>query len=138
MPLTSGCPSSVDIGSNPLNSSFAGGSLNSFTAGNTVLSDLNFRVKRGPISCNAAFYVDLKAFLGAHESAYRYRVIGWGRSEPVTPEKYGISLVVRRDHLPALELGHGGGRCLEHPPNGVPQPRCEVVQNKSAGRDPAI
>ena len=37
---------------------------------------------------------------------------------------------MQRDHLFALELGHREGHYLEHPPDGVPQSRHEVVQNK--------
>ena len=74
--LPSGCPPFVAISSNSSNSSFVEGSPNSFTAGSPVLSDLNFKVKRGPISCNAAFSVDLKAYLDTRELAYRHKVTG--------------------------------------------------------------
>jgi len=46
------------------------------------------------------------------------------------PEEWKILLVMQRDHLSALELGHREERCLEHPSNGVHQSRHEVVQNK--------
>ena len=64
----SGCPTSTAISSSNLsNSSFVEGSPNSFTAGNPIRSDLSFNVNRGPISCNAAFSVDRKAYLKACE-----------------------------------------------------------------------
>jgi len=86
MTLLSDCPPSVTVSSNPSNSSVVESSLNSFTIGNPVLNDLNSKVKRGPTCFNAAFSVDLKAYLDTHESTRRYRVIGSGRNEPVTPE----------------------------------------------------
>ena len=58
----------------PFSASFVGGSQNSFVTGNPVLSYRNFKVKRGPISCNAAFFTDMKAYLGARESADRYKL----------------------------------------------------------------
>ena len=48
----------------------------------------------------------------------------------MTPEEQEISLIMQRNHLPALELGHGREHCLKHPPNSVSQPCYEVVQNE--------
>jgi hypothetical protein len=48
----------------------------------------------------------------------------------MAPEEQEISLVMQRDHLSALELGHRGEHGLKHPSNSVPQPRYEVVQYK--------
>ena len=50
----------------------------------------------------------------------------------MTPEKQEVSLAMQRDHLSALELGHGGEHFLEHPPNGVPQSCYKVVPNNCA------
>jgi len=60
---------STAMSSNSSNSNRVEGSPNSFTAGNPVLSDFNFNVNRGPISCNAAFSVDRKAYLNSPGSA---------------------------------------------------------------------
>ena len=48
----------------------------------------------------------------------------------MSPEEQEISLVMQRDNLSALELRHRGEHRLKHPPNGMPQPRYEVVQHK--------
>ena len=37
---------------------------------------------------------------------------------------------MERNHLSALELRHRGEHRLKHPPDGVPQPRDEVVQHE--------
>ena len=66
--LPSGTSLSTAISSsNWSNSNFDEGSPNLLTAGNPVRSDLSFNVNRGPISCNAAFSVDRKAYLKARE-----------------------------------------------------------------------
>jgi len=46
-------------------------SQNSFMAGNPILSDLDFKLKRGTIS---DFSVDRTAYLDAQESAPRFRI----------------------------------------------------------------
>ena len=63
LPLSPGYPSCVAISSNSSNSSFVECSL------------------------NAAFSVDLNSYLNAHESVYRYKIVGRGRVQPVTPEE---------------------------------------------------
>ena len=49
------------------NSSFDEGRPNSSTTGNPVGSDFNFNANRGPISPNAPFSVDRKAYLKTRE-----------------------------------------------------------------------
>jgi len=46
----------------------------------------------------------------------------------VAPEEQKVTLIMQRDHLPTLELGHGREHRLKHSPNCVPQPCHEVVQ----------
>ena len=121
------------ISSNPPNSSFIESSPNSFTTGNPVLSDHNFKVKRGPTSCNAAFSVDLKVYLDAHESDYRYRFIG---NKPATPKEQGIllviiSLVMQCDHLSAFDLGHGGNIVWNILPTVCPNPITKLFKTNS-------
>ena len=67
--LSSSFPSSTAEPSNSSNSSRVYGSQKSFAAGNPIHGDLNFRVKRGVVSCNVAFPVDRKMYLVTHELA---------------------------------------------------------------------
>ena len=43
-------------------------------SGQSVLGDLNFKVRRGPISYNTPFSVDRKTYLDAYESACRSKI----------------------------------------------------------------
>lgn len=69
--LSSSFPSSTAEPPNLSNSSCVDGSQKSFTTGNPILGDLNFRVKRGVVSCNVAFPVGRKVYLVTYELAGR-------------------------------------------------------------------
>jgi len=56
----------------------------------------------------------------------------------VTPEEQETTLIMQRDHLPTLELGHGMEHRSEHPSNRVSQPRHEVVQHQEVSRQPGM
>ena len=45
-------------------------------------------------------------------------------------EKQEIMLIVQHHNLSSLEFGKRWEECLEHPPDGVAEVCCEVVENE--------
>lgn len=45
-------------------------------------------------------------------------------------EEYEVPLIMYSDDLTALEFWHRGEERLKHPPNGMAETRCEIVEYK--------